>query len=90
MQALIPIDDVLRMQVIKDGDDLRGIELGLRDGERVDGPEVSEQFAAADELQYHVQVPVVLCRTVQVHLNKSLKAIRYDERVTDRSQYATF
>ncbi|MDR3736775.1 MAG: hypothetical protein P4L10_14730 [Acidobacteriaceae bacterium] len=75
------------MQVLKDRDDLRGIEEGLRDWETVDRAKVGEELAAADELEDHVEVAVVLGNAVEVYLKLGSHA-GYDERVIDGCQYA--
>ncbi len=56
------------MQIFEDGDDLGSVELGLRNGEAVDGAKVGEELSAAHKLQHHVKVAIVLGGAVEVDL----------------------
>ena len=56
----VSIDQVERVQVFEGQHDLRAVEARVRLAEAADSTQVREHLAAADELEHHVQIAVVL------------------------------
>lgn len=64
----VAIDDILPMQVLKDADYLRSVELGLLQVEVLHSSVVGEKVAPPQKLSEEVDVAVVLHEAIVVHL----------------------
>jgi len=63
----VAVDDGQRVQVVEDERDLSRVEHGRRRVEPTGVAQVREQLAAADVLEHHVQIAVVVLRAQPAH-----------------------